>query len=149
MTANVAVIPARESSVLPFSGVIATGVRIQEPLQSVAGQSPGGQPGTNIPSGSGIKKNTANGSATAGQLAGEQTKPGQAQSWPPQHTAEQKRQGERGALSSLPSSLVMYGSHVVAVILPVIAVITRSQKCDNTARRAKDATHLKMRRMSD
>ena len=131
-----------EFSTASFPELLQRGVRIQEPLQSVAGQSPGGQPGTNIPSGSGIKKNTANGSATAGQLAGEQTKPGQAQSWPPQHTAEQKRQGE-GALCHHYRRRCYVRFPCCSSYFACHRCHNEDQKCDNTARRAKDATHLK------
>ena len=131
-----------EFSTASFPQLLQRGVRIQEPLPSVAGQSPGGQPGTNIPSGNGIKENSANGSATAGQLAGEQTKPGQAQSRPPQHTAGQKEQ-EDGALCHHFRRRCYVRFPCCSSYFACHRCHNEAQECDNTERRAKDATHLK------
>ena len=131
-----------EFSTAIFRELLQRGVRIQEPLQSVAGQSPGGQRGTNIPSGNGVNENVTNGSDTAGQLAGEQTKPGQAQSRPPQHTAEQKEQ-EDGALCN-------HYRRRCYVLFPCCGKYfachrchNETQECDSTVKRANAATHLK------
>ena len=131
-----------EFSTASFPELLQRGVRIQEPLQSVAGESPGGQPGTNIPSGNGIKENSANGSTTAGQLAGEQTKPGQAQSRPPQHTAEQKRLGD-GALCHHYRRRCYVRFPCCSSYFACHRCHNEDQQCDNTVTRSKDATHLR------
>ena len=131
-----------EFSRASFRELLQRGVRIQEPLQSVAGQSSGSQPGTNIPSGNGVKENVANGSATAGLLAGEQKKPGQAQSQPPQHTAGQKEQ-EDGALCRHFRRRCYVRFPCCSSYFACHRCHNEARECDNTERRAKDATHLK------
>ena len=131
-----------EFSTASFQELLRRGVRIQEPLQSVAGQSPGGQRGTYIPSGNGVNENVTNGSATAGQLAGEQTKPGQAQSRPPEHTAEQKEL-EDGALCHHYRRRCYVWFPCCSRYFACHRCHNETQECDNTESRAKDATHLK------
>lgn len=131
----------RQFSAASFPELLQRGIRLQEPLQSIAGRSPGGQLG-NIPSGNGVKEKVANGSATAGLLAGEQKKPGQAQSRPPQHTAGQKEQ-EDGVLCHHYRRRCYVRFPCCSSYFACHRCHNEARECDNTERRAKDATHLK------